>query len=68
MAADPLTECPRCRGHIYRLISGGVGFIFKGSGFYITDSRKGKDKDKEAEKGKEAPEASKGKPESSEAK
>lgn len=34
---DPLTECPICHGHVRRLISGGNGLIFKGSGFYITD-------------------------------
>jgi putative FmdB family regulatory protein len=26
----PLTECPKCRGKIRRLVSGGVGFILKG--------------------------------------
>ncbi len=34
---DPLTECPQCGGEIVRLISGGTGLIFKGSGFYLTD-------------------------------
>jgi putative FmdB family regulatory protein len=28
----PLTECPECRGEVRRLVSGGGGFIFKGSG------------------------------------
>jgi len=37
---NPLTTCPKCGGHeIKRLISNNVGIIFKGSGFYITDSR-----------------------------
>jgi len=35
----PLTECPRCAGAVERVISGGAGFLFKGSGFYITDYR-----------------------------
>jgi len=35
----PLAECPRCGGRIKRLIGGGVGFLFKGSGFYSTDYR-----------------------------
>jgi len=35
----PLTECPKCKGHIERVITGGAGFLFKGSGFYITDYR-----------------------------
>ncbi|MBZ0263673.1 zinc ribbon domain-containing protein [bacterium] len=29
--------CPECQGEASRIISGGVGLIFKGSGFYITD-------------------------------
>ena len=36
----PLQRCPKCRGRLRRLISGGVGLIFKGSGFYITDYKK----------------------------
>lgn len=38
--SDPvLTECPRCSGAIRRVIFP-AGVIFKGSGWYITDSRK----------------------------
>jgi putative FmdB family regulatory protein len=33
----PLVKCPKCGGGLERLISGGSGLIFKGSGFYITD-------------------------------
>ncbi|MBX7158194.1 MAG: zinc ribbon domain-containing protein [Verrucomicrobiae bacterium] len=47
MKDKPLTHCPQteCRqkkwgkGKVKRLLSGGAGFIFKGSGFYITDYR-----------------------------
>ena len=36
---DPaLTECPRCQGRL-RKVFGNVGVVFKGSGFYRTDSR-----------------------------
>ncbi|MCK4463265.1 MAG: zinc ribbon domain-containing protein [Candidatus Omnitrophica bacterium] len=35
--AEPLTECPKCKGKVNRLISSGIGVIFKGSGFYQTD-------------------------------
>jgi putative FmdB family regulatory protein len=35
----PLTKCPACGGDIDRLISGGLGILFKGSGFYLTDYR-----------------------------
>lgn len=31
--------CPKCGGIAERLISGGAGLLFKGSGFYITDYR-----------------------------
>ena len=36
---DPLETCPKCGGKIKRLITGGAGLLFKGSGFYITDYR-----------------------------
>ena len=39
MSDDALTECPECKGLVKRLIAGGAGIIFKGSGFYSTDSR-----------------------------
>ncbi|UCF18732.1 MAG: zinc ribbon domain-containing protein [Gemmatimonadota bacterium] len=32
-------ECPRCENQAERLISGGAGLLFKGSGFYVTDYR-----------------------------
>jgi putative FmdB family regulatory protein len=35
---DPLTVCPRCGGEL-RKVFGNVGIVFKGSGFYKTDSR-----------------------------
>ena len=35
-----LSACPKCKRPVTRLISAGAGFIFKGSGFYITDHRK----------------------------
>lgn len=39
MSEEPLKRCPECRGKVERLISGGAGVIFKGSGFYTTDYR-----------------------------
>jgi len=36
---DPLTTCPDCGGNLRKLF-GNVGVVFKGSGFYRTDSRK----------------------------
>ena len=35
---DALTECPACQGRL-RKIFNAVGVVFKGSGFYRTDSR-----------------------------
>jgi putative FmdB family regulatory protein len=35
----PVTECPEC-GFPVRKVYGSVGVVFKGSGFYRTDSRK----------------------------
>lgn len=39
MSAPRRQRCPDCRGKVERLISGGSGVHFKGSGFYVTDSR-----------------------------
>lgn len=35
-----LTECPECAGRLRKVFSS-VGIVFKGSGFYRTDSRSG---------------------------
>jgi putative FmdB family regulatory protein len=37
----PLEECPKCGGALRKLYSP-VGVVFKGSGFYSTDSKSGK--------------------------
>ncbi|HDN86549.1 MAG: zinc ribbon domain-containing protein [Candidatus Omnitrophota bacterium] len=37
MSEEPVKVCPRCGQKVRRLIEGGAGFIFKGSGFYATD-------------------------------
>ena len=37
---DPLTRCPNCGGQLRKVFSP-VGIVFKGSGFYKTDSRSG---------------------------
>ena len=39
ITAKPLSKCPKCSGRLKRLLSMGSGFLFKGSGFYITDYR-----------------------------
>ncbi len=40
MSAEPEAECPKCKGRARRLISAGMGVIFKGSGFYENDYKK----------------------------
>ena len=34
---EPLKVCPTTGQPVKRLISGGAGLVFKGSGFYLTD-------------------------------
>ena len=54
ITAKPIRKCPKCsKLKVERLISGGAGLLFKGSGFYITDYRSEGYK-KEAKKDKEA--------------
>ena len=53
ITAKALTKCAKCGGKLTRLLSLGSGFLFKGSGFYITDYRsksyqEGKKKDQPA--------------------
>jgi putative FmdB family regulatory protein len=68
---DPLTQCPACGGRL-RKVFGSIGVVFKGSGFYKTDSRasskadaKGKDADGKAKEKKAPAESSSGASESS---
>ncbi|MEC9474403.1 MAG: FmdB family zinc ribbon protein [Candidatus Neomarinimicrobiota bacterium] len=46
MSDLPLEECPECENKVRRLVSGGTGLIFKGSGFYLTDYAKQKKSNK----------------------
>ncbi|MEX0979814.1 MAG: FmdB family zinc ribbon protein, partial [Gemmatimonadota bacterium] len=39
MSDAPAADCPECGKPAERLLSAGAGFLFKGSGFYITDYR-----------------------------
>ncbi len=41
MNDQPIKTCPKCGKNVKRLIGAGTGIIFKGSGFYATDYRKG---------------------------
>jgi len=37
---EPVAICPECQGKAHRVLHS-IPIIFKGSGFYITDNRKG---------------------------
>jgi len=42
MSEKPLVRCPKCgTDSLARVMGGGGGLIFKGSGFYLTDYKKG---------------------------
>ena len=55
MTETPRKTCPVCKRVVRRLVSGGSGLIFKGSGFYLTDYKNDKKspKDKKETKKKE---------------
>jgi len=40
VTADPLVECPECHQSTLKKVLQSVGIIFKGAGWYITDSKK----------------------------
>lgn len=54
ITSKPVSTCPKCRGKVKRLISGGSGLIFRGSGFYITENRSASYKEKARSEGGEA--------------
>lgn len=59
--SDPVLEkCPKCNGKVQRKVGGGAGLLFKGSGFYITDYKKGSEQSKPPEKDKSAEKPTKG--------
>lgn len=55
---SPLRKCPACgKNALQKVISGGAGLIFKGSGFYLTDYKEKPAKAKDTGKPKEKTEA-----------
>ncbi len=42
ITADPLKQCPACRGRVHRVLSGGSGFILKGAASECSLERKGR--------------------------
>jgi putative FmdB family regulatory protein len=69
MRDEPLKTCPKCKkAGLKRLVGGGAGLIFKGSGFYITDYKKkpeGKKEGRESKSSESKPASSESKPASS---
>jgi putative FmdB family regulatory protein len=60
ISAEPLTECPSCRGPVRRLIAP-APFILKGRGWYVTDyPSETRKKGLEAEKSASTPSGSNG--------
>ena len=51
MSDAPKKECPECKKNsLRRVISGGTGLIFKGSGYYLTDYKNKKTQSSENKK------------------
>jgi putative FmdB family regulatory protein len=64
MSDEPIKVCPECGKEVRRLINGGTGVIFKGSGFYVTDKNKGPGgTPSKVKKDDKTPAAASGKPE-----
>ena len=53
MSESHIKKCPECGGNVRRLVGGGSGHIFKGSGFYVTDYVKGKEQKKDEQDSEE---------------
>lgn len=54
---DPIRDCSVCEGDVRRVIQQ-VPVLFKGSGFYVTDNRNGRNKDSGNGKGPKVSETS----------
>lgn len=63
---DTRAKCPKCGTRGERVIAGGTGLIFKGSGFYITDYKKTGDKSGDAGKSEKGGETGKPRTDSTE--
>ena len=51
MSDEPKKECPDCKKNtLRRVVSGGTGLIFKGSGYYLTDYKNKKTQSSENKK------------------
>ncbi len=55
MMDQPIEECPECGKRVKRIITGGTGVIFRGSGFYHTDNKKASAAEKKPGKSNDTP-------------
>src|SRR5215470_3796415 len=60
--ANRRVKCPTCGKLAERLISGGAGLVFKGSGFYITDYKRAGEKREQKEHKEETKPVTESKP------
>ncbi len=44
ISAKAVAKCPKCGSKADRMLSGGAGLVFMGSGFYITDYKRAGEK------------------------
>ena len=51
ITSKPELPCPKCGAKAERLISGGSGIVFKGSGFYETDYKRAGQRKKPKDEG-----------------
>lgn len=51
MSDDPMLNCPACGEPQLRKVINSAGIVFKGSGFYVTDTRNGAKEKKKKESG-----------------
>jgi len=59
ITAKPGAPCPKCGTTAERQLSGGVGVVFKGSGFYETDYKRPSEKARRSQSEGEKPPAPK---------
>ena len=55
-----LTACPRCDAPVKRIISGGLGVIYHGTGYYVTDHRSAEYREKAKQEAGDAKPAASG--------
>lgn len=68
MSEEPLKVCPTTGQPVKRMISGGTGLLFKGSGFYVTDYKNGKNNGKGSDESSAKKDSSETKPASADKK